>query len=87
MRKLNHQELIDILVGATILGTGGGGSLERGIEKIERALAQLNPFAKVGCPVSIVVLPAAKEWTTPRGLEVFGPRSFGHDVDYLPYCE
>ena len=34
-----------------------------------------------------VVLPAAKEWTTPRGLEVFGPRSFGHDVDYLPYCE
>ncbi len=53
----------------------------------EEKMPQLNPFAKVGCPVSIVVLPAAKEWTTPRGLEVFGPRSFGHDVDYLPYCE
>jgi DUF917 family protein len=44
MRKLNHQELIDILVGATILGTGGGGSLENGIHKIEHALAAGKEF-------------------------------------------
>ena len=38
MRKLNYQELVDIFVGATILGTGGGGSLEAGIQKVEYAL-------------------------------------------------
>ena len=37
MKKLNRQELLDILYGATILGTGGGGSLKGGIEKIDKA--------------------------------------------------
>lgn len=44
MRKLNHQELIDILVGATIFGTGGGGSLENGIRKVEYALDMGKEF-------------------------------------------
>lgn len=52
----------------------------------QEKMPQLNPFAREGCPVSIVVLPAAKEWTTQRGLEVFGPKSFGYDVEYLPFC-
>lgn len=52
----------------------------------EEKMPQLNPFAREGCLVSIVVLPAAKEWTTQRGLEVFGPKSFGYDVEYLPFC-
>jgi DUF917 family protein len=49
-------------------------------------MPQLNPYAEAGCDVSIVILPAPKEWTTPRGLEVFGPRSFGHNIDWLPFC-
>ncbi|MBR1457217.1 MAG: DUF917 domain-containing protein [Oscillospiraceae bacterium] len=47
---------------------------------------QLNPYAVVGEHVAVTALPAPAEWTTQRGLEVFGPRSFGFDVDYVPYC-
>lgn len=47
---------------------------------------QLNPYGKAGTNVSVVALPAPKEWTTERGLEVFGPKSFGYDVEYEPYC-
>ena len=53
---------------------------------LDQGLPQLNPFARVGEKVAVTALPAAAEWTTLRGLEVFGPRSFGHDVDYRPYC-
>ena len=42
--------------------------------------------AVVGENVAVTALPAPEEWTTERGLEVFGPRSFGHDVEYTPYC-
>lgn len=37
MRILNLQEVQDILVGCTILGTGGGGSLEEGMEAVKNA--------------------------------------------------
>ena len=47
---------------------------------------QLNPYARVGEKVSVVALPAPAEWTTPRGLEVFGPKFFGYDIEYKPYC-
>lgn len=53
---------------------------------LDEAMPQLNPFARMGEKAAVIALPAPKEWTTPRGLEVFGPRSFGHDVDYRPYC-
>lgn len=53
---------------------------------LDENMPQLNPYARVGERVAVTALPAPKEWTTPRGLEVFGPRSFGHDVDYKPYC-
>lgn len=53
---------------------------------MDKGIPQLNPFTRVGEKVAVTALPAAKEWTTERGLEVFGPRSFGHDVDYTPYC-
>ncbi len=36
MKELNRQDLHDILLGAAILGTGGGGSLEEGIELIDK---------------------------------------------------
>ncbi len=45
---------------------------------------QLNPYAREGESVSVIVLPAPKEWTTEKGLELFGPRSFGYDVDWRP---
>lgn len=38
MKKLTRQDLHDILLGAAIVGTGGGGSLEYGIEIIDKAL-------------------------------------------------
>lgn len=55
MKVLNLEEIKDILIGCTILGTGGGGALEEGMElcvfgapchelwKTERALEILNP--------------------------------------------
>lgn len=45
----------------------------------------LNPFGEEGMNVSIIVLPAPAEWTTEAGLALFGPKSFGHDVDWKPY--
>ena len=53
---------------------------------LDEAMPQLNPYAVVGEHAAILALPAPQEWTTPRGLEVFGPRSFGYDIDYRPFC-
>ena len=39
MRILSREDLIHILYGCAILGTGGGGSLEEGIAMIDEALA------------------------------------------------
>ena len=40
MIKLDKQLAMDILLGCTLLGTGGGGSLKKGIEMIEEDYAQ-----------------------------------------------
>ena len=53
---------------------------------LDEQMPQLNPYARVGEHVAVTALPAPAEWTTERGLEVFGPRSFGYDTDYRPYC-
>lgn len=53
---------------------------------LDEQMPQLNPYAREGENVAVVALPAPKEWTTQRGLDVFGPRSFGYDVDYTPFC-
>jgi len=37
MRKLMKQEVYDILLGAAIVGTGGGGSLDQGIRIVDKA--------------------------------------------------
>ncbi|WMJ76443.1 MULTISPECIES: DUF917 domain-containing protein [unclassified Sedimentibacter] len=37
MKKLTKQDLHDILLGAAIVGTGGGGSLKEGIELVDKA--------------------------------------------------
>ena len=36
MKILTRQEAIDILYGCTVVGTGGGGSLEVGLRMIEK---------------------------------------------------
>jgi DUF917 family protein len=38
----------------------------------------------LGAEVAMVGIPASPMWRTPKGLEVFGPRYFGFDFDYLP---
>ena len=53
---------------------------------LDEAMPQLNPYAKVGEQAALVALPAPAQWTTARGLEVFGPRSFGFDIEYKPFC-
>lgn len=61
MRKLTKQDLHDILLGAAIVGTGGGGSLKEGIELIDKTfdegyeftLAEINEIpddALIGSP-------------------------------------
>ncbi|KPU42543.1 hypothetical protein OXPF_43280 [Oxobacter pfennigii] len=44
----------------------------------------LNPYFETDMNVVIYALPAPKEWTTERGLETFGPRSFGYNTDWKP---
>ena len=63
MRTLTRENLLDILYGCTILGTGGGGSLEKGIAMIDEALAagktfQLASFEEMG-PEDIIGTPYA----------------------------
>ena len=43
-----------------------------------------NPNYEVGMKVSVIGLPAPKEWRTDEGLKVFGPRHFGYDIEYIP---
>ncbi|MDC0739575.1 DUF917 domain-containing protein [Cognatishimia sp. SS12] len=47
MKKLTRQNLEDILYGATILGTGGGGELSTGFALIDDALAKGKSFTMV----------------------------------------
>jgi len=51
----------------------------------DEGLPQLNPYGDPGTRQSVICLPAPADWTTPRGLELFSPRFFGFDVDYLPF--
>lgn len=48
---------------------------------------QMNPYAQAGTNVDVFALPSPVEWTTPKGLEVFGPHYFGHNIDYVPFCK
>lgn len=47
MIELTRQDLYDILYGCAILGTGGGGSLEKGLARIDEALARGKRFRLV----------------------------------------
>ena len=43
-----------------------------------------NPNYEIGMKVSVIGLPAPKEWRTDEGLKIFGPRHFGYDIEYVP---
>ncbi|MEW9082494.1 DUF917 domain-containing protein [Caldanaerobacter subterraneus] len=43
-----------------------------------------NPNFGPGLRVSVIGLPAPKEWRTEEGLRVFGPKHFGFDIEYRP---
>lgn len=45
MKKLNRQDLHDILLGAAIVGTGGGGSLIEGIQLVDKAYDEGYEFS------------------------------------------
>jgi hypothetical protein len=42
---------------------------------------------KYGYRGTIVLIPAHPRMRTPRGIETFGPRKFGYDLDYIPVEE
>lgn len=56
------------------------------VMNIEEKFPQLNPFAEKGTLVKVICLPAPDVWTTQKGLEVFGPKSFGFEINWKPYC-
>ncbi|MEW6082924.1 MAG: DUF917 domain-containing protein [Bacillota bacterium] len=47
----------------------------------------MNPHAKAGMEVSVIGFRAHDMWRTDRGLEVFGPRYLGLDMEYKPVEE
>lgn len=44
-----------------------------------------NPDAFVGMEMTFIAIKAPKEWQTDAGIECFGPKYFGFDIDYTPY--
>lgn len=41
-----------------------------------------NPNCREGMRVAVIGYPAPEIWRSPRGLELFGPRHFGYELDY-----
>lgn len=39
---------------------------------------------RYGIRVNLIAIPSTKLWTTPKGLNLVGPRYFGYEIDYLP---
>lgn len=44
----------------------------------------LNPLHKTGMDVTVIGIPSDEKWRVSRGVEVFGPRSFGFEADWVP---
>lgn len=55
------------------------------IMNIEKNEPVINPYFEEGMKVAVFALPAPKEWTTERGLDTFGPRSFNFNVDWKTF--
>lgn len=48
---------------------------------------QMNPYARSGEHVDVLLLPADKPWMTEKGLACFGPKSFGFEKEWEPFLE
>ena len=46
-----------------------------------------NPRYEAGMKIEAVVLPSPQECTTQKGLDLFGPESFGYDISWHPFRE
>jgi DUF917 family protein len=57
------------------------------VMNMDENFPQLNPYGKAGARVSVLCLPAPAAWTTKKGLEVFGPGSFGYNADWSPFIK
>lgn len=44
-----------------------------------------TPDFETGDKMTVIALPSPEIWTTPEGLECFGPKHFGLDVEYTPF--
>ena len=70
MRRLDYQEVSDILTGCTILGTGGGGSLQSGLAAVEKEFGEGKEFKllefmrfrmRPGLPILISAVPSCRK--------------------------
>jgi hypothetical protein len=50
----------------------------------ERGEPITTELLRYGFRVTVLGFPAPALWTTPQGLQVAGPRTFGYEVDYAP---
>jgi DUF917 family protein len=48
----------------------------------EKNMPLLNPFGEKGMEVTVFAIKAFEEWRSEKGLEVFGPKFFGYDIEY-----
>lgn len=55
------------------------------IVNYETGTPVLNSYLKEGDPVGIIINPSHELYMCDRAIEVFGPRAFGFDFDYVPY--
>jgi DUF917 family protein len=46
-----------------------------------------NTELKEGMLINAIVTRAPEVWRTPKGLELFGPKHFGFNYDYIPVEE
>lgn len=78
MKKLNREDLSDILYGCAILGTGGGGDIEEGFQYIDEALDAGKEFKLI----SIDDVPAGENLCTPYLLGAISPLSAEEEKKY-----
>lgn len=51
---------------------------------VDQYLPVTNPDYVIGANVAVLAFPAPAEFQTPEGLEIFGPKYLGLDVEYQP---
>ncbi|GGB64609.1 DUF917 domain-containing protein [Shewanella inventionis] len=78
MKSLTRLELIDILHGCVILGTGGGGEMDEGIAYIDAALAAGKTFTLV----DVDEVPVGKKICTPYMLGALSALSEAEEAVY-----